>query len=340
MCTDFLVSVNANAGYVNGRSMEFGDPLNSDLLVVPPGTAFQSSSPRGQGLAWTTQYGYVGLSVLGLPVIVDGINTAGLSVGALWLPGTEYPSVTDDACAVSVEYVVGWALGNYSTTDQVQAALTGSGVEVWATAAMAAQLPLHFAVHDAGGHSLVVEFVGGQVQTYANAVGVLTNDPPFPDQLTNLGSYTGLTPWDAQPVAIGGQTFTQPGHGSGMMGLPGDSTPPSRFVRATYLNQYATPPSDPAGAAALAFHLLDDVDIPLGTSRAYNQKDKEVDDYTQWVVVKDLTDQIMYVRFYDNPCVYSVDLAALDFSTATTAPFPVPTTPISIDLTSQLEGSS
>ncbi|WP_240359165.1 linear amide C-N hydrolase [Pyxidicoccus trucidator] len=88
-------------------------------------------------------------------------------------------------------------------------------------------LPLHLPIHDASGNSIVVEFIDGKPNIYSNPVAVLTNDPPFPLQLENLGGYSNLSPWDARPVEMGGKSFAPSGHGSGLRGMPGGSCTPS-----------------------------------------------------------------------------------------------------------------
>jgi choloylglycine hydrolase len=338
MCTDFLLTA-TDKSVVNGRSMEFGRDLQSKLLVRAPGEKFQSLSPKGlNGLSWTVKYGYVGLTAYSdLPIIVDGLNTQGLSVGCLWLPGSSYQQVTNPSIALALEDFAGWVLGNFQSVDEVQVALSSGQVEVWEGTWLAKYIPLHFPIHDASGNSLVVEFIDGKPNLYSNPVGVLTNDPPFPQQLENLGGYSNLSPWDARPVEMGGQSFAPSGHGSGLRGMPGDSTPPARFVRAAYLKQFAQAPANAAAACNLAFHILNDVDIPLGTSRSLNLKTgSEEADYTQWTVVKDLTNTVLNVRVYGNMLVYSVNLKTLDFGNAAGKTFPVPSSPTSIDLTAKL----
>ncbi|QSQ23235.1 linear amide C-N hydrolase [Pyxidicoccus parkwayensis] len=342
MCTDFLITGNDTRAAptpiaVNGRSMEFGADLGSQLLVHAPGESFHSLAPDlKQGLKWTSKYGYVGLTALSKDVIVDGLNTAGLSVGALWAPGSTYPKVSKSSQALALVNFVNWALGTCATVADVKTALTSGDVQVWEGDLLAKLLPLHFPVHDAAGNSIVVEFTNGQLNVYDNPVGVCTNDPPFPVQLQNLGGFSNLSPWDSKGTELGSEFFKPAGHGSGMRGLPGDSTPPARFVRAAYLKQYSQPLVTAADATTLAFHLLNAVDIPLGTSRSTNALNKEEVDYTQWVVVKDLVAKTLSVRFYVNPLVYSVNLNTLDFSGAAGKPFPVPTSPTSIDLTEKL----
>lgn len=336
MCTDFLITATDNT-YVNGRSMEFGTNLKSQLMAHAPGEKFQSHAPWDRlGLSWTVKYGYVGMTVFGTSNMVDGMNTQGLSIGSLWLPGSSYPAVSQANQAVALIDFPSWVLGNCANVGEVQTAIESQTVQAWEGNLLDKLLPLHFPVHDAQGNSIVVEFWDKQAKVYTNPVAVLTNDPPFPFQLANLGNYAGLTPWDAQPVTFGQQKFKPSGHGSGMMGLPGDSLPTSRFIRAAYLKEYAQPPTNAATACNLAFHILNDVDIPLGTSRSKNLVGHQEDDYTQWTVVKDLTNKILYTRFYDNMLVYSVNLKTLDFSSAAGKQFPVPSSPTSIDLTQQM----
>nr|BDT38513.1 linear amide C-N hydrolase [Myxococcus sp. MH1] len=339
MCTDFLV-VASDKSVVNGRSMEFGVDLDSKLLVRAPGSRFASPSPSGltNGLSWTSKYGYVGLTGKGdVPFIVDGLNTEGLSTGCLWLPDSRYPKVTENSKALSLAFFAGWVLGNFSTVAEVRGALEKGEAQVWESDWLAQYLPLHFPIHDAQGNSLVVEFLDGVMHLHDNPVAVLTNAPPFPFQLKNLREYVGLSPWDAKKVELGSQSFAQPGHGSGLRGLPGDPMPPSRFVRTTYLKNFARPVANAAEATTLAFHLLNTVDIPRGTVRALNENtQKEEDDYTQWTVVKDLTHNVLNVRFYQDPLVYSVNLKSLDFQAANGKTFAVPSSPTSIDITDKL----
>ncbi|WP_338873033.1 choloylglycine hydrolase family protein [Myxococcus stipitatus] len=339
MCTDFLI-VASDKSVVNGRSMEFGLDLGSEILVRAPGSKFVSPSPHGllNGLSWTSTYGYVGLTAKdSLPIIVDGMNTAGLSTGSLWLPGSRYPKVTNNSKALTLAQFPGWVLGNFSTVAEVRSALLEGAAQVWESDWLAKYLPLHFPIHDAQGNSLVVEFLDGELHLHDNPVSVLTNAPPFPVQLQNLRNYVDLTPYDAKPIQLGSETFSQPGHGSGLRGIPGDAMPPSRFVRATYLKQFARPVANATEATSLAFHILNSVDIPKGAVRFVNETTRqEEDDYTQWTVVKDLSHTVFNVRFYEDLLIYSVNLKTLDFRAADGKTFAVPSSPGSIDLTSKL----
>jgi choloylglycine hydrolase len=269
------------------------------------------------------------------------MNEAGLAVGALWLPGfTEYNSaVNDNTLALDVGLLSNWALGMCETVSEFEEGL--KFVEIWGNALWNNEIPLHFSIHDATGASMVVEFLagGGPPVMRQNPVGVLTNAPPFDWQLSNIGNYVGLTSLDAAPITIGSEDYFPPGHGSGMRGLPGDSTPPSRFVRTVFQKQFATQPANSTKASDLALHLLNTVDIPLGTSKA--QKASAGDDYTQWVVVKALSVGTLGTFSYrtaDNPSLMQINFADLNLDDPVEATYPMPTDePTFIDITEKLK---
>jgi choloylglycine hydrolase len=268
------------------------------------------------------------------------MNKKGLSIGALWLPGhTQYsPTVSSKAQALDIKDFTNWVLGNFATLAEVKAGLTG--VQIWGSSLTNRQIPIHFSIHDASGESAVLEFLAGntQGQWQVNPVGVLTNAPPFAWQLTNIRNYVGLSSVDAQPITIGGNSYPPPGHGSGMRGVPGDSTPPSRFIRLLFQKQFATQPANSADASNLALHLLNTVDIPLGTSAAKNEQkpSKGNDDYTQWVVVKALTARTFSYRTAGNPTLMQINFADLDLGDAREVHHLMPPEATYIDITGQL----
>jgi choloylglycine hydrolase len=173
--------------------------------------------------------------------------------------------------------------------------------------------PFHLIVHDLAGRCVVIEFVEGKTKVFENPVGVITNSPTFDWHLTNLRNYVKLTPTNAPPLAIGKAKFGPLGEGSGMLGLPGDYTPPSRFVRAVALSQAANPPRDADDAVNTAFHLLDNFDIVKGVVRA-EQSGRIANDHTQWTSAADLKNHRYFYRTYDDPRIRVVDLSKIDFS--------------------------
>jgi choloylglycine hydrolase len=175
----------------------------------------------------------------------------------------------------------------------------------------------HLAIHDAQGGDLVIEFVGGGMHVYDNPVGVLTNSPTFDWHLTNLRNYVGLSNVNANPITLAGFTVSPTGNGTGLAGIPGDVTPPSRFVRATVLSEVVTSAKDAHDAVNQAFHSLDLVSVPRFVVAE--------GDYTQWSVARDHDNLVYYVRSYDGWQTDAHDLTALGvMSTGTPQTLPLP----------------
>jgi choloylglycine hydrolase len=299
MCTNFLLQ--AGSGFVNGRSMEFGMPLHSAVFRRPAGHHYtQLLSGPGFGFSWTGKYGFVGLNGGGIDIAADGLNSEGLATGCLWLVSTQYQTITDAAKGLCVDYFVEWILSSFATCAEVQAAIEAGTVQVAPPVALKGFPPLHFPVHDAAGHSIVIEFVEGEIVVNSDPVGVCTNDPIFPWHLQNLRNYTGVTHWDAGSADLGGYVVTQSGHGSGLMHLPADPTPPSRFVKVAMIKSLIDPPADLDAGINTAFHILNTVDIPRGLVRYKKDLVLVESDYTQWCVVKDLTRRTYTTRFYED----------------------------------------
>lgn len=314
-CTDFQLKT-TNGTVIAARSMEWGVDMKSQLRTYPRQQERQSTAPDGHaGLSWQAKYGYVGANCYDRDMVIDGMNEKGLSVGGLWFPGASYPKANPQQYkkAINVLDLGSWMLGNFASVDEVKSALMN--VVVWADSAPEVKgIPtIHFAVHDALGKNAVIEFTDRTLKFYDNPNGVLTNAPSFDWHITNLCNYLMLDPANPKPVTIGSTILSPPGQGSGFMGIPGDWTPPSRFVRVTAMLRYAKPVEDATAGVNLAEHTLNAVDIPLGNVRP---ADRNIDfsDYTQWALIKDLTNRVLYFRSYNKMQLQAIDLQQIDFS--------------------------
>ena len=139
-------------------------------------------------------------------------------------------------------------------------------------------------------------------------MGVLTNSPGLDWHLTNLRNYIGLTAQNVPSIQLGGNfALPQFGQGTGLFGLPGDSTPPSRFVRAVAYSQTALPIPNAADAVLQVFHIMNNFDIPLGSVRDKEGNAVHVD-YTVWTSVADLKNDRWYFRTFNDQAIRMVDL--------------------------------
>src|SRR5262249_18786849 len=128
-----------------------------------------------------------------IPTFHDGINSAGLSIGALWLaPGTEYAPVGKAANQVSFFDFPAWVLGNFASVEELRKSL-GDIVVVGPPESSPFYVPLHYIVTDNTGHSLVIEFLGGKLHHHHSSDGVLTNAPSYDWHVKNIENYFNLT---------------------------------------------------------------------------------------------------------------------------------------------------
>jgi len=319
-CTDFQIKA-TDGSVIIGRSMEFATQVQSHIFIKARQEKQEGGAPDGgKGLTWSAKYGYIAINVFGLEdVVVDGMNEEGLAVEGLWLPGTKYQGISKKEAdrALSAGVLGAWILGNFSKTEEVKEAI--KGVRVWCTVVPELNMepPMHLAVHDAQGNNIVIEFIEGQVKVYDNPIGVLTNSPTFDWHLTNLRNYINLDSRNAAALTIAGMTFAPTGNGSGLLGIPGDWTPPSRFVRAALFVHFADPAKNAQEGVILAGHILNTVDIPHGLIKDPTPQPSFIEDYTQWTVIKDLTNKVIYLRDYNNLSLRSVDLKKIKFEPGT-----------------------
>jgi choloylglycine hydrolase len=360
MCTDLLIVSEGADGrdlVVNARSQEFATALGYRLVLRKKGVMVQVTQPRKDSKLdnpiqvdlCTSKYDYMGI-IMTTPKdpwtavstsVFDGMNSAGLSAGALNFGGSVYQAKSEKAGTKNlfVGFLVDWLLSNYATCKEVQAAFRTDALRVVADA-VGFETPediayvqrfvhIHFAVHDANGNSLVIEFVDGEAQITENPIGVLTNLPIFSWHLTNLGLYGHLSNYSThEPIKFGEVSYAPagsvspepltaparyrstgiPGMGDGLTGIPGDYLPTSRFVRTAYLKQFAVSPKTANEAVNQAFHLLNAVDIVEGASaeRAAKPEGHDLYDTAQIIVVKDLINKVFYLRMYESPMPYFI----------------------------------
>jgi choloylglycine hydrolase len=320
MCTNITL-IAENGDVVVGRTLEFGPILDSQILTSPIGKKFQSPAPNGSsGMGWTAKYGYVFLDYLNTKYSVDGVNEKGLSVGLLYLPGyTKYQKVPNNKENIALAYIyfADYILGNFTNVEQVKEAVKSIYVFSFPISVGGYEnvvFPTHFIVTEQTGKSITIEWNDGDLHIYDNPTGILTNSPTYPWQLNNLKNYINLSPFLPAPQVVNGISYASIGQGAGSFGLPGDFTPPSRFVKMNFMSYHSFQPKDADEAVNLAQHIINNVDIPNGVVRgAVDQKD-DIPDTTQWAIFKDLKHQILYFKSYSNTSVKKIDLAKVDFS--------------------------
>jgi len=316
MCTNFKVKPAQDGSIVVGRSMEFPVGIPTALGVLPRDYSGTAAAPQGKtGKTWTAVNGVVGMSAFGHPQwLSDGMSTAGLSAHLLYMPGgyCTYADFVGDGKDLGELDVIAFLLGTCSSLAEVKAAM--ADVRVWGSdPGMGFAPPCHFLVHDKTG-SLAIEFHPGGIQVIDNPTSVGTNAPYLDWHLINLSNYVGLSAEVPEPVKVGEMTVAALGQGQGLMGLPGDYTPPGRFVLAATQVALSDQPTDAHEAEITALHILNTLDITPGIVREPAPHGGFSDEVTVWDSIANLTGQRYSYRTVTDPTVYAVDLSKVDFT--------------------------
>jgi choloylglycine hydrolase len=243
-----------------------------------------------------------------------GLNEKGMHVGLFYFPGfARYQEVTaQDVGKALAPWELGlFLLGTCSDVKEAVAAAKGVRIGEVVQKDMGFVPPVHYILTDSSGESVVLESVGGELKIHQNPLGVMSNSPTFDWHMTNLSNYVNTTVSNVPTIDFGGTEIKALGQGSGMLGIPGDFTPPSRFVRAVAFSKSALPVETARDGVLQAFRILNQFDIPKGAARGL-EHGKEVADYTLWTSAADLKNLRYYFRTYENSRIRMIDLNAVN----------------------------
>ncbi len=320
MCTALRICAK-DKSVVVGRTMEYPILMDAQLTVIPRGIKLSSEAPNGEtGVAWTTKYGTVGVDAFSgkLPggnfSYTDGMNEKGLYIGSLYHPGFCVWSSSEGKPSselLAPLHVIAHLLTTCENVEEAKVAL--EAVTVWDyQAPILGNLVAHFGIYDAAGNCVVAEWDNGTLKLFDNPIGVLTNSPSFDWHLTNLRNYVNLKADPVSGISIAGVALAPLGVGAGMRGLPGDPTPPARFVRAAALVATAKQQPDGASAENMMLHLINNFDLVDGVAVA--SIDPPGEDQTLWSTISNLTDHTFSLRTATDVTFRTIDLESLDFT--------------------------
>lgn len=321
-CTGISL-MSEDGGVVVARTVEWalGDAKHNQIVVFPRGKSYRAQTPDGMnGKSWTGKHGLVSVSAYDQPYGPDAMNEKGLYVGVYYFPGyAEYKQYDKRHAdnSMSVGDFMQWLLSSFESVEEVRRNLDKVRVvDVKDPRFGGAPLPFHWKIADSTGASIVVEMVnGGEIKVYDAFRGVIANSPTYDWHLTNLRNYLNLSTQPVAPLSIDGRTVLPFGGGSGLVGLPGDFTPPSRFVRAAVLTATVRPLPTVVEAVFEAFRILDGFNIPVGLTAARGNTAQDIASATQITTASDLKNRRYYFHTMNSREVRMIDLSKIDFST-------------------------
>ncbi|WP_052251921.1 linear amide C-N hydrolase [Allofrancisella guangzhouensis] len=315
-----LVDIKQNV--VSGRTMEWGFDWDWKVIYIPKNTEQSLTAPANLRLpaqTYKSKYSILGTGIKNdhQTILIDGQNDQGLSISANYLPSfTQYQEVSkDNDKYMSILEFTTFILSEFTNVKQAKQVL--KEYKVWSdstTMVDGISPELHFLITDKQGNGLVVEYIDGEVKLYDlnSNVKVMTNAPTYDWHLINLRNYLNLSNKTIVKVKISDfidnkdkqktiQDINGLGEGNGFLGLPGDYSPSSRFIKIAMLAYYANNenPSQESLVTKVA-HILHNVDIVKGTI-VEKIGDKTLYDHTAYTVIKDLDKNLLYLSSYSNP---------------------------------------
>lgn len=314
-CTGITLKSKDGSNVV-ARTCEWGGSyLESRYVIVPRGYTQTAITPEGMnGIRFVAKYGYAGISVMQDQFVTEGLNEAGLSAGLFFFPGYgKYEEYNPQESAESIVDVqlAAWILGNFSSVEQVMDNIGNIHI----VALNAQTQTAHWRIADSTGRQVVLEITDGKPVFFENKLGVLTNSPGFDWQMTNLNNYVNLYPGNAKANNLTDDvTLSSFGAGTGLLGIPGDVTPPSRFVRAAFYK--ATAPQYETGLETVieTFQILNNFDIPIGIEHPEGDAPAGLPSATQWTTSSDQSALRFYYKTAWNSTIRCIDLKSIDFS--------------------------
>ena len=308
-----------NGDVVYGRTMEWGTfDLHSRVLIIPRGHKFVGSTPDGKnGKEWTGKYGIVGIDALKKPIYADAMNEKGLVAGLFYHPGfaeyADYDPATANQSMAPTD-IMQYILSNYSNVDEVRQGIQNIKVVKVIEEALGFPAPVHLLITDSNGEQIVIEWYEGKAKVFEAPLGVITNSPTYDWHMTNLRNYVNLSAVSLPSKKINELDFSPLGGGSGMIGLPGDFTPPSRFVRAVAFSQTARPTDNGEETIYEIFRILDNFNVPLGSAEGDGHIDASgLRSSTLWTSAHDISNMVNYYHTQHNRQVRMIDLNRINF---------------------------
>ena len=285
-------------GSYAGRNLDVDKGYGEEVIITPREYTFNFKRTP----AISSHYAIIGMGIIAdnFPLYFDAANERGLYVAGLnYLGNASYRSGTERKISLAPYELIPYLLSTSATVKEAEYELEKiclSDVQFRADMPVA---ELHFFIADKGS-SIVVEPDADGLKVYKNPTDVLTNNPPFPMQLFSLNNYMSLTSEPAENRFSKSFELKRYSFGMGAIGLPGDLSSSSRFVRATFHKANAV------GRENLAdiMHLLTSVSMPEGSVKLGCGYER-----TEYTSAVDLSRLIYSYRTYESPITYAVKMS-------------------------------
>lgn len=299
-----------------GRNLDYDFSYGEEIVIVPRNFPFHFREAK----SLDQHYAIIGVAYVqeGYPLLYDGMNEKGLGAAGLNFVGNAvYNDHMDGKDNISQFEILPWILCQCANVAEARTLLKNLNLR---NLPFNDQLPvaeLHWILSDAH-ESIVVESMRDGLHIHDNPIGVLTNNPPFDAQIFQLNNYQHLSPKEPVNNFAPEINFNIYSRGMGAIGLPGDLSSESRFVRAAFTKLNSLSPDDELSNVSQFFHILHSVDQQRGCAELANGK-YEITIYSNCY---NLSQGTLYYTSYDNHQISAVNMQKVDIDTTELSHYP------------------
>lgn len=314
MCTAITYQ---SKDFYMGRTLDYEFSYGEEVTVMPRSYPLHFRHSGGSD----NHYAIIGMAHIfeNYPLYYDAVNEKGLGMAGLNFVGNaKYTDVTDGKANIAQFEFIPWVLSRFATLDEACRAiseinLVGTPFNEHFPAAQ-----LHWLIADKSG-AVTVEATARGLEIHKNPVGVLTNNPPFEQQMFSLNNFMHLSPKQPKNLFSDSLELTAYSRGMGALGLPGDLSSQSRFVRATFTKLNSVSDENEGDSVGQFFHILGSVEQQRGCCEVSNGK-FEITVYTScWNADRG----VYYYTTYKNRRINAVDMYRENLDSSSLAHYPL-----------------
>ena len=290
-----------------GRNLDLEFSYHESVTITPR----RKVLPMRHAGDLKEHYALIGMAfVVGdYPLYYDATNEKGLSMAGLNFPGNAHYTKPEDGKdnIASFEFIP-WILGQCATVEEARQYLSRINLTDTAFSEQLPPSPLHWMIADQK-EVIVFEQTAKGAVVYDNPVGVMTNNPTFDSQLTHLQDYMNASASLPENRLIPGVEMNPYSRGMGGMGIPGDLSSASRFVKVAFTRMNSISGESESESISQFFKILGSVEQQKGCCRLGTDKDgRELCEYTIYSSCCNMDKGIYYYTTYENSQISGVDM--------------------------------
>ena len=285
-----------------GRTLDYEFSYGDEITITPRNFEFKFR----EKMSIKTHYAIIGMAYVtnNYPLYYDAINEKGLGIAGLNFVGNaKYKEKVDGKDNIAQFELIPWILSQCASVEEARVLIEKINI---LNVSFSNDLPvaeLHWIIADSK-EAITVEAVEEGIKIYENPVGVLTNNPPFDKQMFALNNYMYLSPKSPENKFSKDLNLVTYSRGMGAIGLPGDLSSQSRFIRVAYTKMNSISKEDEKESVSQFFHILNSVDQQRGCCDLGDGK-FEITIYTSCC---NTNKGIYYYTTYDNHQITAIDM--------------------------------